>query len=123
MRIHSFIPTIFFVLSAAASAFADTWDTTWGPVTARVDSSNTFIAYYNDEQDGIIVMSPRGNYYEGWWARTGNCNCPQTATTRSGYTTSCYGSISGYLETEYQFNGNWVNCRNTDGGPWDGRMR
>ena len=102
---------------------AETWDTTWGSVSVRVDSNNRFIAYYSDSEDGIIVMSPNGDYYDGWWARTGNCNCPETATTRSGYATSCYGFISGYLETEYSFRGSWVDCYQSNGGPWNGLLR
>jgi hypothetical protein len=27
------------------------------------------------------------------------------------------------LETEYNFRGNWVDCRNSNGGPWNGRLR
>ncbi len=123
MRKLNFTATVFLVFLHSAIASAETWDTTWGPVSVRVDSNNSLIAHYNDYEDGIIFMSPNGNYYKGWWARTGNCNCPKTATTRSGKKTSCYGFISGYLETEYQFNGNWVDCHNSEGGPWNGRMR
>lgn len=115
------IISLMFVHSTIVSA--ETWDTTWGPVTVRVDNSNRFIGFFNNKEDGIIVMSPNGSYYEGWWARTGNCNCPKAAKTRSGYATSCYGSISGYLKTDYEFRGDWADCRKSQGGPWNGSMR
>ena len=123
MKKISFLAIILLMFVHSNIVTAETWDTTWGPVSVRVDGDNSFIAYFNNREDGIIVMSPSGSYYEGWWARTGNCNCPKTATTRSGYSTSCYGFISGYLKTDYEFRGNWVDCRNDEGGPWNGSMR
>ena len=46
------IISLMFVHSTIVSA--ETWDTTWGPVTVRVDNNNRFIAFFNDKEDGII---------------------------------------------------------------------
>ena len=109
------------------TASAEIWDSDWGPVQVQVDNNNRFIAYYNNKQDGIIKMSPKGNgFYKGHWARTGTrCGCPRTRKTRSGHVTACYGSIKGYLVSETRFEGSWESCEGSrrKGGKWNGWMR
>lgn len=125
-----------FLVSFGAPAVAETWSSDWGDVYVAADDDQ-FVARYNMEKNGIIVMQNQGGgNYSGYWARqctnsrryqvpapvySSEGSCGERREDSEGRLTRCWGGISGHANvSNTRFMGTFYTCNGKRMGEWNG---
>lgn len=126
----------FALLIFGSPAVAETWGSDWGDVYVAADGDQ-FVARYNTEKNGIIVMRNQGGgNYSGYWARqctnsrrhqipapvfSSEGSCDERREDSEGRLTRCWGGISGHANvSNTKFMGTFYTCNGKRMGEWNG---